>query len=267
MDAALSALPAERTEQNVQLVTGYVSDLFWRFLTDEERNVYAPRLERTMRAGLTRARTASLKSTYFTAFYRTATTPAGVAWLEEVWRRHVSIPGLRLAEPDEATLALELAVRGVPAAEAILQEQRSRFTNPDRKARFEFVMPALAENPVTRDAFFASLAELANRRREPWAAEGLRYMNHPLRAAHARRHLPRALEMLAEIQRTGDIFFPSDWMNATLWGHNSGEAATAVRRFLDRAPAYPERLRRIVLQAAHNLFRAVEIVGGQAAHR
>ena len=43
--------------------------------------------------------------------------------------------GLTLAEPDEATMALELAVRSVPSASAILEEQRGRFTNPDRKAR------------------------------------------------------------------------------------------------------------------------------------
>ena len=92
-----------------------------------------------------------------------ALTPAGVPFLERVWRRKEKIPGLPLAEPDEATLALELAVRGVPDAPAILEEQRGRFTNPDRKARFEFVMPALSADADARDAFFASLSDVNER--------------------------------------------------------------------------------------------------------
>ena len=40
---------------------------------------------------------------------------------------------------DTWSLALDLAVRSVPSASSILEEQRGRFMNPDRKARFEFV--------------------------------------------------------------------------------------------------------------------------------
>jgi hypothetical protein len=46
-------------------------------------------------------------------------------------------------------------------------------------------------------------------------------------------------------------------MNVTLRGHRSPEAAAIVRDFLDRAPhSYPERLRRIILSSADDLFRA-----------
>ena len=72
------------------------------------------------------------------------TAQDGIAFLERVWRHQDKIPGLTLAEPDEASMALELAVRGVPDAAAIMEEQRGRFQNPDRKARFEFVTPALS---------------------------------------------------------------------------------------------------------------------------
>jgi aminopeptidase N len=223
------------------------------------------RIERTLRAGLARASTTSLKSTYFTAFRTVVTTPDGVAWLERVWKRTEKVPGLTLAEPDEAAIALELAVRSVPNAEAILEEQRGRFQNPDRKARFEFVMPALAAEPATRDAFFKSLADAKNRRREPWVTEGLSYLNHPLRAAAAVQYIRPSLDLLEEIKRTGDIFFPKNWMDALLSGHNSPAASEVVRAFLndhpaDQSPAYPIRLRRVVLQSADNLFRAADIV-------
>jgi aminopeptidase N len=62
--------------------------------------------------------------------------------------------------------------------------------------------------------------------------------------------------MLQEIQRTGDIFFPKRWMDATLSGHSSSSAARMVTAFLANLPAnYPDRLRRIVLSSADDLFR------------
>ena len=41
-------------------------------------------------------------------------------------------------------------------------------------------MPALSGLPETRDEFFRGLADVWNRRREPWVVEGLSYLNHPL---------------------------------------------------------------------------------------
>ena len=38
--------------------------------------------------------------------------------------------------------------------------------------------------------------------------ESLQYLNHPLREEHARRFVRPALDLLREIQQTGDIFFP-----------------------------------------------------------
>jgi aminopeptidase N len=197
-----------------------------------------------------------MKATYFSAFRSTVTTPDGVAFLERVWRRQEKVPGLILAEPDEASMALEFAVRSVPSAAMILEEQRGRFMNPDRKARFEFVMPALSGEPGIRDKFFESLSDVNNRRREPWVTEGLSYLNHPLRRPQAEKYVRHALDLLRDIQRTGDIFFPTNWMNATLGGHNSRAAAQAVRFFLAEQKDYPVRLRRVILQSADELFRA-----------
>jgi len=63
--------------------------------------------------------------------------------------------------------------------------------------------------------------------------------------------------MREEIQRTGDVFFWKRWMDATLSGHSSASAAQLVRTFLAELPStYPDRLRRIILSSADDLFRA-----------
>jgi aminopeptidase N len=120
-------------------------------------------------------------------------------------------------------------------------------------------MPALSGDAAVRDLFFESLRDADNRRREPWVIEGLRYMNHPLRADASRKHLEAALGLLDELRRTGDIFFPKNWMDAVLSGHNTPAAAATVREFLAARADYPVRLRRIILQSADPLFRAAAI--------
>jgi aminopeptidase N len=172
----------------------------------------------------------------------------------------VQVPGLVLSEPDFTSLSQELALRELPNATAILDAQQTRIENPDRKARFAFVRPALSADADVRDAFFASLGDGANRRHEPWVLEALEYLHHPLRAARSARYVSPSLHLLPELQRTGDIFFPKRWTDATLGGHNTPRVAATVREFLDQRPDLSPRLRQIVLQSADELFRASTIV-------
>jgi aminopeptidase N len=253
--AAMRAVPHELDEQNAQRVLAYATRIFWRYLSPDQRRTESPKLEAVLRAGIDRRQTQSEKAAWFNAYRDTVLSEDGLAWLERVWRREESIPGLTLAEPDEITLALELAVRQVPRWEDVLRMQASRTQNPDRKARFEFVMPALSADPTVRERAFARLSFVENRRREPWVLESLQYLNHPLREAHARRFVLPALGMVREIQRTGDIFFPTRWTEATLGGHNSSEVAGIVEDFLARELQYPQRLRWTILTAADELFR------------
>jgi aminopeptidase N len=261
LDLALRVLPAEREELNIERVLAHTHDLFWRYISDADRASVADRLERTLRAGLAHASTPSLKSAYFAAFRRTVTTPDGIAYLERVWRRQEPIAGLTFAEADFIDMAQELALRGGPDTGAILAEQHGRITNPDRKARFAFVTPALSSDAQTRDAFFESLARAGNRSQERWVADGLRFLNHPLRRPHAERYIQPSLEMLGEIQRTGDIFFPLGWTSAVLSGHNSPAAAQTVTAFLGAQKNYSPRLRRVIEQTSDQLIRAANLRG------
>jgi aminopeptidase N len=121
-------------------------------------------------------------------------------------------------------------------------------------------MPALSGDPGTRDRFFEGLKDAKNRTHEPWAADGLYYIGHPLRAHESEKYVRPGLELLREIQRTGDIFFPGDWMAALVGGRNSPQSAATVRQFLEEQKDYPIRLRRTILQSADMLFRASGIL-------
>jgi len=158
------------------------------------------------------------------------------------------------------TLALELAVRGIPQAQEVLDGQFGRIKSPDRKARFEFIRPALSPDQAVRDNFFERLKDVQNRSHEPWVLTALNYLHHPIRANASQKYLRSSLELVEEIQRTGDIFFPKRWLDLTFSGHNSVEAADIVKQFLNSREDYPKRLRAKILQSTDLLFKAASIV-------
>ncbi len=253
----ISVLPKERDELNLQRMLSYAQQAYWRWIPAEERGARAASLERLLRDGLDTAATESVKAAWFSALRDVALTPRTLQWLERVWKKEEAIPGLELAEPDYISLAQALALRAVPGSPAILDQQVERIQNPDRKARFAFVRPALSADPAVRNAFFESLKNVENRRREPWVLEAVAFLHHPLRAEASEKYIGPSLALVREIQRTGDIFFPKRWMDATLSGHRSARAARTVSEFVGALPQdYPERLRRVILSSADDLFRA-----------
>jgi aminopeptidase N len=256
----LFAVAREPDALNRQQILDTIRTAFWRYTAPDDRTAIAARVERVLRTGLDRARLARDKGAWFGALRSVATTTATLDWLERVWARKETIAGLPLADTDEADLAFDLAVRDVPNAEAILATELARLDNPDRRARFAFIMPAVSREVGVREQFFQTLRAADRRQHEAWVVDALRYLHHPLRAGTSKILVRPALDLLSEIQRTGDIFFPKRWADATLSGYQSIQTAADVREFLDALPpAYPARLRDVVLSAADPLFRAAEL--------
>ena len=160
------------------------------------------------------------------------------------------------SESNYTSLAWELALRFPDRAEDILKTQRARLTDPDRLRRFDYISRALSPEESARDTLFYSLMKAENRRIEPWTASVLSYLNHPLRESSSVKYIRPGLDILEEVQRTGDIFFPRNWTGALLGSHRSPEAMHEVRQFLEDHPDYPALLRNKILQAAYPLFRA-----------
>lgn len=260
VDLAGSALRSETDELLVQRILDYLQSAYWQYLSKKDRERRARALEELLWALVEGAPSPMRKATYFEAFRSIALTDSAVHRLERLWRGEQVIAGLDLSESDFMRLAQELALREVPDWERIMDEQRRRIENPDRRKGFEFVAPALSADPSVRERFFASLKRPENREHEPWVLEAVGYLHHPLRASDSEKLILPSLELLQEIQRTGDIFFPKGWLDATLGLRNTPSAASIVRDFLERHPGYPTRLKAKILQSADGLFRASAIL-------
>ena len=168
----------------------------------------------------------------------------------EIW---AAADDTTLNESDYMTLSYELAVRYSERYEEILNTQLARISNPDRCEQFSFIMRATHPDVAVRDALFESLMEPENRRPEPWTATVVGYLNHHLRQEDAVKYIRPALEELMEVQRTGDIFFPRNWVGSLLEGHSSQEAYNEIFRFFEAHPGYSELLSNKIRQAQWNL--------------
>jgi aminopeptidase N len=266
-DSLLNALSIEQNELIVDRLLGYLGRIYWNYGGDEERKNLAPQIEALLWSQVNSDRSRSARSAFYASYRQLALSEDATARLERLWFGEESVKGLPLSEPDQIALASGLALRRLSNAEDILDQQRQRIQNPDRLARFDFVRPALSSNLASRKDFFDFLAQAENRNREAWVLNGLQYLHHPLRAADSIEFIQPALELLTEIQATGDIFFPGRWLDVNLGGHNSMEAADIVTEFLNNSESLSPRLRLKVQQSADRLFRSAELVYGWTPSR
>jgi len=261
LEQMLSSLPQESDEQVAQLLLAYLQTTYWRLLPRVERGRRGPRVELVLWEGVRQAPSATLRAAYFSAWRDVVESSDGTERMKRIWEGSEPSP-VPLAETDRISLAATLAVLEIDGWRQIMEQEASSITNPDRRARFTFLREALSADPTDRERFFSALADPSNRQHEPWVLDGLSYLNHPLRADHARQFIEPALDLLEEVQRTGDIFFPGAWIQATLSGHTQPEAAETVRAFLDARPDYPAQLRGKILQASDMVERSASILYG-----
>ncbi|MET0394558.1 MAG: M1 family aminopeptidase [Chitinophagaceae bacterium] len=251
----------EKEELTLRVVIRQMSTIFWRFLSPDQRIRLTPALEEKIWKAVMQETVPGRKKVLFSLYQSVALSDAAKGRLYAIWKDRQPPANLILTDDDYITLAMELAVRDF-SEKGILNTQLSRISDADRKSRLAFMLPALSPDSRVRDSFFVFLQQKENRRKEEWVTTALGYLHHPLRTATSIRYLAASLELIEEIQATGDIFFPAGWLHATLDGYQQPEAAKIVTAFLDTHKNLNPKLKAKVLQAADELFRAKKLVSG-----
>ncbi|WP_431215652.1 M1 family aminopeptidase [Puia sp. P3] len=246
----------EPDELALNVVLDEWQSLFWRFAPKPRWDTLADAAEDDCWRAMKWATAKNNKKLLFRAYTNIATTRAAMDTLYAVWHDRRPPPGVVLTEDDYTNLAAALAVRDYPDSKGILVEQLSRISNPDRRQRLLFLMPSLSNDEAERDSFFLSLKRPEVRRREASVVTALGYLHHPLRAESAKKYLQPSLDWLEDIQRTGDVFFPQSWLQASFGWCRTPAEAQIVRDFLTAHPDYNPLLKAKLLQAADLLFRA-----------
>ncbi|MFT4823735.1 MAG: aminopeptidase N [Halioglobus sp.] len=255
----LTLVPSEHNQLLSRLILSQLIRIHHSLLSDRQQSETQIETENILWQQMLDQQVASSVKTFFNAYAAIVSSPAGLKNLYDVWTGKLSPTLLKLAENDYIALAELLAIRLPESSEAIVATQLKRIENPDNRRRFEFIAPTLSAEPAARDAFFESLTDERQRNTESWVLDALSNLHHPSRVSHSHIYVLPSLELLEELQRTGDIFFPAAWLNTTLKNHHSASAIATVEKFLQDRPHYNPQLRMKVLQAVDFPRRAVQL--------
>ena len=250
----LISLEKEKESLNRQLLLSQLNQVFWSFLSDEKRSIYTPNIEKLLWELMNENTSVSAKAAYFSSYRDLALSQEATQTLYDIWSGKNKISGLPVSEQQMIDLAASLALLLPQQAGEIIDSQLMKTLNPDRKKRLKYLQPFLSADIRVRDTAFESLFETENRGVEPWVVDAVRYLNHPLRVKESTHYITPSLELLEEIQKTGDIFFPRQFITSVISGHQSPTAAYYVKKFLLEHPNFPYRLKNKVLMAADILF-------------
>ena len=255
LELLMTGIGQEKEELNLKLMTGYISTIFWEFMKPEERMAIHNRLENILWNAMIYQPIANQKKLYFKAYQDIFLSKTAIEQLNLIWKNQKAPQGLILSEDDYTALTFALALR-MEDNSSLLQSQLDRITNADRRKRYEYIRPAVSSNLTDRNAFFKRLELKVNREKEANVGVALYYLHHPLRQVTSIAYLPKSLDMLVEIQTTGDIFFPQSWLQSTFSYYQTEDAAALVTDFLKAHPDYNPKLKAKILQATDNLYRA-----------
>ncbi|MDA0679106.1 MAG: M1 family aminopeptidase [Proteobacteria bacterium] len=255
----------EKNQLLLDLALGQIRRLYWTVLPEKIRIERAPLLEVALWQTMALQSERSNKKIFFDAFADIATSPDAVEKVYDVWSGSRVIEDLPISENDRIELSQDLAIKMPGDAEKIIAAQLATTLNPDNQRMLRFLAPSLSPDEATRNQFFASLSDEKNRVVESWVLDALENIHHPLRTEESEQYILPSLELLQEIQTTGDIFFPKRWLDTTLGNYRSVTAAHTVRTFLDERPDFNEQLKMKILQSADMMFRASTLISADEA--
>lgn len=250
--AVITNLPSEKDAVLYEQLVSYLAACYQGDLSPDEKTELQPAIEKLILGQI--AQYPEHANALCNAAISLLRSPEGLNALYRAWTEK-ALAGNALTITQLTNLSFTLALHFPEKADELLNTQEARLDNPDLKARFQFIRPAVSPDEAVRDSMFQSFALVENREHEPWVQTALYYLNHPEFSEGREKYIEPGLDLLPEIKQTGDIFFPQGWVTSLLAGHQSAEAADLVRGFLFTHADFPRPLRLKVLQAADHLLR------------
>ncbi len=245
----------EKNELLINLISRYTTSVFWKYLTTEQRLFYQKEITEQIWANLQEELSPNIKKTLYNTYVSLGYTGISLDRLYKIWKKDVVISNLKLNDDNFTELAMDLALYEHPESKNILEIAENAISNNDKLNRFQFLLPSLSSDSNIKNTFFESLKLEENRAKESWVANAMNNLNNPLHQKESIKYLRASLDLVDEIQKTGDIFFPKRWLSSTIGNYTSPEAYEILQRFLEENPDLNPSLKSKVLQASDDIRR------------
>ena len=269
----------ETDESTIQTLLGRVSTAMNYYLSDKQRDEFAPRLEKAIGEKMLGANTPGQRLTFYRAFLTIASTAKAAEVLKTLLKvnneatpdeieyfkenldqnkgQFISISMPLLRTKDKFDIVTKLLILGDKDAPQLLAELEKTEKSDDAK-RYVYAARAgvaTAENKLKYWKDFTENKEIS----ESYIESAFNVWNTPKHADLTLPYLEKALAELPNLKKNRKIFFVNGWLSAFIGGQKSAEALAIVNKFLADNPNLDKDLRLKILENSDNLERAVKI--------
>jgi len=255
IEFALAAASAEGDDVVLAGLLARLEAAFRRYLTDGQRDQFAPAVEGALLGAALAEGPASRRLLMLRAYVELAWSEAALGDLERLLEGSLATPGIELGERDRFRIITRLVLRAHPDGPRLLAEAAASERG-DNARRYAFAASAALPDAQAKRQMFSRFLRDASLP-ESWIEAALGPFNAPEQAALTAPLLDAALAALPQLKRRRKIFFVEHWLAAFLGGQSDAQALASVERLLRRK--LDADLRRKVLEAADGLQRAVRI--------
>jgi aminopeptidase N len=250
-------ISAETDESTIQTLLNRVSTAMNYYLSDAQRNEFAPKIEAILIDKMQNAPTLGQRITFYRAFLNLASTENARNIVKEILSGKFQIKDFTLKTKDKFDTLTRLLILGDKDAPQLLAELEKTETSDDAK-RYAYAAKAgiaAAENKAKFWNDFVGSKEIS----ESWIESAFVPFNSNKHAELTLPFLEKALAELPNLKRSRKIFFVNGWLAAFIGGQRSEQALAIVNKFLADNQSLDRDLRLKILENADGLERAVKI--------
>ncbi|MBB3699234.1 hypothetical protein KMW28_26060 [Flammeovirga yaeyamensis] len=137
---------------------------------------------------------------------------------------------ISLNEREKVHLYHHLRLEGLHDVQ-LYQTIKSNLKSEYYSELFDYLLPTTSQDTIQLQKYIKDITKVENRENETWVEYGLYYVNHPLQAEKTLDLIKPTIELIIEIQRTGDIFFPYNYLRNSIGMRTEKEVRETVNRY------------------------------------
>lgn len=255
LELVCQALSKEEDPITVQLVLSNSAVAFSHYLSFQQKNKIAPKLETMLFQEIKSDKSLGLRLTYFRSLPNLISSAEGRKQLVDLLEGKMSFDKIELKAKDRWELITSLISQSDPMAEKLLFIEEKQDLSADAQ-RYSFIAKAAQANKELKKNYFERYLqdrELA----ENWIETSLRAFNSPNQANLTIGYLRSALAALPQLKKQRKIFFINEWLAAFISGQSSPQALEIVQQYL-RENSIDRDLQLKVLEASDKLEKCVK---------
>jgi aminopeptidase N len=257
VELAVKNIGAEKDELTIQTIFSRVSTAMSYYLSETQRETFAPLLEKVLLEQINRAETLGRRIVFYRAFLNVASSEQSRQTLKDILNGKFEIQGFKLKTKDKFDIVTRLLILNDREASQLLANLEKTETLDEAK-RYLYAARAGVASAESKQKFFDDF--LSNKEISESYIETATAPFNSIR--HAEMTLPflgKALAELPNLKRNRKIFFVNNWLGAFLGGQRSEQALAIVNKFLADNSNLDKDLRLKVLENVDGLERAVRI--------